>query len=57
MINNGEINQIMKSESLELTLNLKDGRSLLTNEPFDGELQTVLDRCGDVCTGIDVTGP
>jgi hypothetical protein len=57
MINNGEISQIMKSQALELTLSLKDGRSLLTTEPVDGELQLVLDRCGDVCAGIELTGP
>jgi hypothetical protein len=57
MINNGEISQIIKAQSLELTLTLKDGRSLLTNEPVDGELQSVLDRCGDGCGEIEVTGP
>jgi hypothetical protein len=57
MLNNAEVNQIMKSATLELTLSLKDGRSLLTNEPGDGELQIVLDKCGDVCAGIEVTGP
>lgn len=57
MLNNAEITQIMKSASLELTLSLKDGRSLVTNEPGDGELQIVLDKCGDVCSGIEVTGP
>ncbi len=57
MINNGEISQIMKSQSLELTLSLKDGRSLLTVETVDGELQAVLNRCGDDCADIVVTGP
>jgi hypothetical protein len=57
MINNAEVNQVLKSPTLELTLNLKDGRSLLTNEPREGELQIVLDKCGDACTGIEVTGP
>lgn len=57
MISNGEVNQILRSQNLELTLNLKDGRSLLTIEPSEGELQIVLENCGDVCAGIEVTGP
>ena len=57
MLNNAEVSQVMKAASLELTMNLKDGRSLITTEPGDGELQIVLDRCGDVCAGIEVTGP
>lgn len=57
MINNAEVAQILKSQTLELTFNLKDGRSLLTNEPNTGELQIVLDKCGDACTSIEVTGP
>ena len=57
MLKNAEVTQIVRSQTLELTLNLKDGRSLVTNEPNTGELQIVLDSCGDVCSTVEVTGP
>ncbi len=57
MLNNGEISQILKTDNLELTLNLKDGRSLITIEPKDGMLQVVIDQCGDPCASLEVTGP
>lgn len=57
MMNNGEVAQVLKSNTLELTLSLKDGRSLVTFEPQDGELQIAIDRCGDTCASIEVTGP
>ena len=38
----------------KLVLNLKDGRSLSTNEPSSGALQTFLQNCGERCKDIKV---
>jgi hypothetical protein len=38
----------------KLVLNLKDGRSLITNEPASGDFQGLLQRCGARCKDIKV---
>ncbi len=38
----------------KLVLNLKDGRSLVTNEPAAGDFQILLQRCGVRCKDIKV---
>lgn len=38
----------------KIVLNLKDGRSLSTNEPSSGALQAYLQKCGEQCKDIKV---
>jgi hypothetical protein len=54
LIANGEVMKIIAAPSLQVTLFLKDGRSLVTQQPAEGELQKVLDACGEACKDIEV---
>ncbi len=38
----------------KIVLNLKDGRSLTTNEPTSGAYRSVLQNCGDRCKDVKV---
>lgn len=50
---NQEVNSLAETGT-KLVLNLKDGRSLSTNEPSSGALQAFLQTCGDRCKDIKV---
>lgn len=50
----GEVSKITVAQSLQVTLLLKDGRSLLSQQPADGELQKALDACGEPCKDIEI---
>ncbi len=49
LILNGEVAKITLSDSLLVTLNLKDGRTLTSSQPGTDSAQQVLDGCGDAC--------
>lgn len=57
MIVNGEVSEIRKMDELQLTLVLKDGRTLLTSQRSRADVDQLLKDCGEVCGGITVTGP
>lgn len=50
----GEVSKITVTQSLQVTLFLKDGRTLLSQQPAEGALQLALDACGDLCKDIEV---
>ena len=54
LINYGEVTKITVAQSLQVALFLKDGRTLLSQQPAEGELQKILDACGDLCKAIEV---
>ena len=54
LINNGEVSKITVAQSLQVTLFLKDGRTMLSLQPAAGELQKALDACGDPCKDIEI---
>ena len=54
MIKNGEVAKIVQSHSLQVTLSLKDGRTLLTEEPAIDDILKVIETCGDPCKGVQI---
>lgn len=54
MIMNGEVVKIAQSGELQVSLTLKDGRTLVTTEPGKDEVVSVVQRCGDICKDIQV---
>ena len=54
MIGNGEVDRIVQTHELEVTLYLKDGRALVTIEPAIDEVLKVIEMCGESCSGIAV---
>lgn len=54
MIFNGEVTQISVTQTLLTALSLKDGRTLLAQQAAPGELQKLLDECGEICKDIDI---
>ncbi|HEX7972993.1 MAG TPA: hypothetical protein VF498_01170 [Anaerolineales bacterium] len=54
MILNHEVAKIIHPKPLQITITLKDGRSLTSFEPSPEELQSVLQKCGDTCKDIPV---
>lgn len=54
MIMNGEVVKISQGGELQVSLTLKDGRTLVTVEPGKDEVLSVVQRCGDVCKSIEV---
>jgi hypothetical protein len=53
LITNLEVTSLSETGT-RLVLNLKDGRSLITNEPASGDVQALLQRCGERCKAIKV---
>lgn len=53
LITNMEVASLSETGT-KLVLNLKDGRSLVTNEPASGDFQILLQRCGTRCKDIKV---
>ena len=54
IINNGEVSKLVQAHSLQVTLSLKDGRTLLTEEPAIDDVLKVIEACGDPCKGIQI---
>jgi hypothetical protein len=55
LILNSEVKKItVVTKTLLTTLVLKDGRSLLAQQPAPGELDKVIQECGDICKDIEV---
>ncbi|HEX9029561.1 MAG TPA: hypothetical protein VF823_10345 [Anaerolineales bacterium] len=54
MILNHEVAKIIHPKPLEITITLKDGRSLTSFEPSEEELQGILQKCGDACKDISI---
>lgn len=54
MIGNGEVERIVQTHELEVTLFLKDGRALVTIEPVIDDVLKVIEMCGENCSGIAV---
>ncbi|MEJ2706211.1 MAG: hypothetical protein P8074_01235 [Anaerolineales bacterium] len=54
LINNGEVAQVVQTHNLQVTLDLKDGRSLIAREPNIDDVFKVIDGCGQPCTDISV---
>jgi hypothetical protein len=53
LIFNQEVDSLSETGT-KIVLNLKDGRSLITNEPTSGEYRSVLKSCGDRCKDVKV---
>ena len=52
LIRSGQVVQITQLHSLEVTLELEDGRRLTTTEPEIDAVFEVVDECGDPCADI-----
>lgn len=52
MMKNGEVTQIVQTKDLQLTLSLRDGRSLVTWEAAFDEVKTFIQECGAACKDI-----
>jgi len=48
----GEVVQVTQLHSLEVTLELKDGRQLVTKEPEIDAVFDVVDQCGEACADV-----
>lgn len=57
MLFNGEVIKVVQSADLKVTFTLRDGRSLITMQPAEGELQNILASCGEICKNIEVVKP
>jgi predicted small lipoprotein YifL len=49
---NGEVSGVVQTQSLQVTLTLKDGRTMITTEPALDDVFNVLDQCGDPCKDV-----
>jgi hypothetical protein len=54
MILNGEVKQVIQAHSLQVTLMLKDGRTLITTEPAIDDIFEVIELCGNPCQDITI---
>jgi hypothetical protein len=54
LINNSEVAQVVQTHNLQVTLDLKDGRSLIAREPNIDDVFTVIEGCGQPCTDISI---
>lgn len=50
----GEVDKVVQTHSLQVTLMLKDGRSMITTEPAIDVVLDVIDLCGDPCNSIEI---
>jgi hypothetical protein len=46
--------QVVQTHNLQVTLDLKDGRSLVTREPNIDDVFKIIDGCGQPCANISV---
>ena len=51
---NGEVDKVRTQDAQKVILFLKDGRSLITLQPFENEIQTWIEKCGETCNDIQV---
>ena len=54
ILNSGEVEQAFQTHSLDITLILKDGKSIKTKEPHIDDILDEIDKCGNVCKDIAV---
>jgi hypothetical protein len=54
MLNNGEVKEVLAGQNLQLTVSLKDGRSLKSSIPPEEDLQKTIEKCGDACKDVVV---
>lgn len=54
IIMNGDVESVVQTHDLDVTLVLKDGRRLYTEEPEIDEVIKVIGLCGDLCANIRV---
>ena len=54
MILNGEVTQVFQTHDLQVTISLKDGRSLTTTEPAIDDVMQVIETCGAPCQNIAI---
>lgn len=54
MMLNGEVAKIVKSADLQITLTLKDGRTLIATQPNPEAVTQALENCGEPCKTIEV---
>lgn len=54
MIKNDEVERIVQTHELKVTLFLKDGRALVTIEPEIDDVLKIIEECGENCSSIAV---
>jgi hypothetical protein len=54
VINSGAISKVVQTQSLQVTLLLKDGRKLITQEPALDDIAKAIQACGDLCKDIEI---
>lgn len=54
MILNGEVVKITRQGEKEITIDLKDGRSLIVKGPTEETVQKLFETCGDLCKSIQL---
>jgi hypothetical protein len=54
MLMNGEISEILGAKAEKITLMLKDGRSLQALQPAIGDIQRLIENCGEPCAAIQI---
>lgn len=52
LVINNEVAKVTQAQSLQVTLDLKDGRVLLTQEPQLDAIFNIIAQCGDPCRSI-----
>lgn len=52
LIRNGLVEAVFQTHALDVTLELKDGRSLTTIEPQIDDVFQVIDECGEPCSDM-----
>ena len=52
ILNSGEVEQVFQTHSLDVTLILKDGRSIHTKEPGIDDIFDEVEKCGEPCKDI-----
>ena len=55
MILNGEVVKITRQGEKEITIDLKDGRSLIVKGPTEETVQKLFETCGDLCKTIQLS--
>ena len=54
MILNGEVVKITRDNERQITIDLKDGRSLIVMGPTEETVQQLLETCGDLCNSVQL---
>jgi hypothetical protein len=52
ILNSGVVEQVFQAHSLDVTLSLKDGRSVHTKEPGIDDIFDEVEKCGEPCKDI-----